>query len=163
MGHYGAVDTATEQALRALEDVFGEETSLAVVTVVEPPVVVQPAKLSFTQKLQQLEDEVFERNLEITHDATHFREIEPGTKIPPEAWVAELGMERAKARLRAANAAWLGAKDAPVGLSMAKAIVGSVAKARAVREGGATTLNIEMVIMPAPRQREYEVIEVRGE
>lgn len=99
-------------------------------------------------RLLALQDEIFEANLAITHDATRFREISPTDEKPPEAWIAELGEAEAWKRFRVARSAWLGAKDAPVALSMAKSIVSAMSKSAAMRSSGGRVLNIECAIFP---------------
>lgn len=108
-------------------------------------------------ELAQIENAVYERNLAIVHAATYFADIEPGTTEPPKEWVDEVGEKEAKRRLRVANGAWMGAKDAPVGISISKAVVSSMAKARAMRDGGDRTLNVVVAQFVAPRYAELEV------
>lgn len=108
---------------------------------------VQPGA-SQEDRLLKLQDEIFEANLSITHDATRFREIGPADEQPPQAWVDELGEQAAWHRFRVARSAWMGAKDAPIALSMAKSIVSAMSKSAALRQSGGRVLNVEMAIFP---------------
>jgi hypothetical protein len=110
-------------------------------------------------RLRALEDDIYESNLNVVLDATRFRDIDPGQTEPPAEWVAELGEAEARKRLRVANGAWLGAKDAPLGISVAKSIVGAMAKARAVeRSGGGRELNMTIAVaIVAPSYPRLEV------
>lgn len=113
-----------------------------------PRLAVVDAGATQHDRLLALQDEIFEANLAITHDATRFREISPADEAPPASWIAELGEPEAMKRFRVAKAAWLGAKDAPVALSMAKSIVAAMSKSAAMRSSGGRVLNIECAIFP---------------
>lgn len=120
---------------------LGRQDVSRMATVVTPP-------SSQQDRLLALQDEIFEANLAITQDATRFRDIDPGDERPPQAWINELGEADAWKRFRVARSAWLGAKDAPVALSMAKSIVSAMSKSAAMRAGGGRVLNIECAIFP---------------
>jgi hypothetical protein len=100
-----------------------EQESHACEVVAYPPrtamELVEAAELSDHDRLQKLENEIFAENLVIVMDATRFREIPPDAKEPLPEWIAELGPTEAWKRFRVAQAAWMGAKDAPVGISIA--------------------------------------------
>jgi hypothetical protein len=116
-----------------------------------------PAERSEFDRLQELENQIFAENLVIVMDATRFREIDPGAEAPPQAWIDELGPIDAWKRFRVAKAAWMGAKDAPVGISIAAKTVSNLSKARALRDSGARTLNIEKVVYNAPVYGRLEI------
>jgi hypothetical protein len=141
-----------------------EQESHACEVVAYPPrtamELVEAAELSDHDRLQKLENEIFAENLVIVMDATRFREIPPDAKEPLPEWIAELGPTEAWKRFRVAQAAWMGAKDAPVGISIAAKTVSNLSKARALRDAGAKTLNIEKIVFAAPT---YGSIEVQGE
>lgn len=97
--------------------------------------------------IDRMEDNVLTRNLEIFEDAAHFADIEPGDfRVPPE-WIQEVGFERAVRRHRVAQAAWMSAKEAPVGLMMAKAVVTAAVKGRAEHSTKIGTLNVGKVLV----------------
>jgi hypothetical protein len=116
-----------------------------------------PAERSEYDRLQELENRIFAENLVIVLDATRFREIEPDADRPPQAWVDELGEFDAQRRFRVAKAAWMGAKDAPVGISIAAKTVSNLSKARALRDSAPRTLNIEKVVYNAPQYGRLEI------
>ncbi len=115
-----------------------------IVEVVEPAVV----KTGAAEVLQQLENEVLEHNLRVCAAAARFAEIDPkNPEVIPFDWVAQYGLERAREMHRVACAAWMSAKEAPVGLAMAKSVVGAAVKAHAERSVHIGNLNIGRVMI----------------
>lgn len=117
-------------------------------------------------KLRALEDEIHRRALVCLHDVSLWTDVEPdtkdrpGTQEPPQAWIDELGLEAARKRLRVAKSAWMSAKEAPIGIKVAKEVAVGIARARATEKGGGTTLSVQQVVFNAPR---YEVLEVSSD
>ena len=111
------------------------------------------------EALRSIEDGILERSQAVVDDALHFGEFDPEDPNPPQAWVEELGQERAEKRLRMAKYALMSAKEAPVGLAIAKATFASIIKARATEKQGPRQLNVNVVNMTAPLP-EFRVIEV---
>jgi hypothetical protein len=99
------------------------------------------------ERVKDLEDEICRDCLEIVGDVRFFAEIDPDEREPPEAWVKELGLERAKRRHRVARASWMATKDAPVAISVAKSVMIGAMKVRALERAAPRSLNIA-VIMP---------------
>jgi hypothetical protein len=102
------------------------------------------------RKLERIEDELLETNLEILNDASCFAEIDADTPCPPQRWIDELGEARAMRKFRVARAAWMSAKEAPVALSLSKSITNGIMKARAAEKQGPRTLNVALVKMVVP-------------
>jgi hypothetical protein len=101
-------------------------------------------------KLKDIEDQLLVSSLSIVRDALAFEEIDPNTTEPPEHWVQELGPEGAEKRFRMAQAAWLNAKEAPVGLKLAKELGLGIIKARSTESAGARlNVAVQAVVMPA--------------
>jgi hypothetical protein len=121
---------------------------------------VQLAIASEQARLRGLEDDIHRRALVCLDDVSRWVEIDPAWTEPPAEWVAEIGQERAEQRLRVAKSAWMSAKEAPVGIAVAKSFAVGIAKARATEKGGGGSLSVQQVIFNAPV---YEVIEVAGE
>jgi hypothetical protein len=135
-----------------------------------------PARLEFSQslamrpgdpaaedRLAAQEDEVFARNLQIVDDMTYWADVEPGTKEPPDEWVQSMGRDAARRRLRVATASCMSLKDAPIGISAAKSIVSSLAKARAVRDVGRGGLQINIMAIFPTNVTVYDELVVKDE
>jgi hypothetical protein len=113
-------------------------------------VVVTPPEEA-AQRIDEIVEELFVKNLAVIDDAAAFRDVDPGDDEPPPEWVRALGEVEAGKRLRLARAAWLPAKDAPTGFKMAQGFVHSYLKMKAAKEiGGNRTLLVAMVAMPQP-------------
>lgn len=111
-------------------------------------------------KLRAIEDEILYESSMTIRDALRFRDIDENDEEPPPAWVEELGWNEAMRRFRAAKAGQMSAKTAPVALSLAKATMVGITKARAA-DGASRQINIGVsVTMPSPG---FTVMEVDGE
>lgn len=100
--------------------------------------------------VRELEEEIYLENVQIVRDAARFVELRPDATEPPPEWIAKMGPEAAWRRFHAAMGAWMGAKSAPVGLSLAKSIVLGVQRNRAMEKSAPKTLNMMMVQISAP-------------
>lgn len=131
------------------------------VEVVRPIVAIPKKGLSQikAEQLRSIEDSILERSQKVISDAMYFGEFDPEDPEPPQRWVDELGIDGARERLRMAKYALMAAKEAPVGLSIAKATFASIVKARATEKQGPRQLNVNVVNMTAPLP-EFRVIEV---
>lgn len=108
------------------------------------------------ERLKSIEDDLLEESLRIVRDTMKFRDIDAdGAEIPAE-W-ADLPPEEQVKRLRIAKAAWQNAKNAPVGLTIARQTVTGILKARSTEQQQPRQLNIAVQFnMPAtvyPRKR----------
>lgn len=99
------------------------------------------------ERFRLIEDRILEQSMTVVADAAYFREIDPGESIPPKQWVDELGYDEAKKRLRIANAAWLGMKEAPYGLKMAQTTMTAIVKARTSEKTNERPLNMQVIVV----------------
>jgi len=99
------------------------------------------------EKFRLIEDDILEQSMTVVKDAAFFREIDPGQTKPPQHWIDELGYEEAIKRLRVANAAWLGRKEAPYGLAMAQATMTAIVKARTTEKTNDRPLNMQVMMV----------------
>lgn len=126
----------------------------------EAPIVEAPASpMAKPSRLRDIEEEVHEEAATVVHDAMAFCKIGPEDKEPPYEWVKALGMERAWERFKTAQYALLTAKEAPIGLRIAKDIMLGLARVRAREKVGPKTLNMVVVQMSGtlPKFEEVEV------
>lgn len=123
----------------------------------------RPGDASAEDRLAEQEDRVYARNLQIVDDMTHWADLDPELENPPEEWVDELGLAGARRRFRVARASCMSLKDAPIGISAAKGIVSSLAKARAVRDAGRGGLSLNVTAVFPTQVTVYEEIVVRDE
>lgn len=93
-------------------------------------------------RLRNVEDKVLGKALTIVQDALHFADLDMGDSKIPDAWVDEVGIDGAERRHRAATWSQLNAKEAPVGLKMAKEVLVGIVKARATEKAEPKRLNI---------------------
>lgn len=115
------------------------------------------------QTLKSLEADLFLESMQIVSDSFKFREIDPGQQEPPEAWVRDLGHEKAMERLRSAQAGWMSKKDSPVAVQVAQAVVIGISRSRASEKQGPRTLNVQVVQMSAPLPQFPELLLSSGE
>lgn len=127
------------------------------VTVTPVAVVKRTAEEDRLAKLRQIEDDLLQQSLTVMDDVHGFRDIECGQTEPPIEWIKKLGFDEAEKRLRVANAAWLSAKEAPVGLMIAQRVAIGIIKARSSEKAQSRSLNIALVQMTMPVQKPEEV------
>lgn len=112
-----------------------------------------------------MEDTILLRAATVVDSALAWAEVDKAQYDPPPEWVAEMGEQQARQRLRVAQAAWLSQAEAPVGLKLANNVMIGIAKARGqqskLRTGN--SLNVQ-ICLPAPTSKEHpepgQVIEV---
>lgn len=116
--------------------------------------------------IRNAENTLLRKSMQAVEDAMDFREIDPSQKEPPQEWVDEHGLIEAQKRFRIAQAAWLGSKNAPVGLKMAQALTVGIIRAKATERAAPMTLNAVQVVVSASEKREYpetEIIDTEAE
>jgi hypothetical protein len=108
-------------------------------------------------KVEEVENELFIESAKGMSDVLRFcQEWDPTDQAEQDQlylrWQCdpEIGPERAKRLRNLVRAAWLGKKEAPVWLDIVRTIYVSGVKARATRDGGSATMNVQMVQMSAP-------------
>lgn len=115
-------------------------------------------------RIEQLENEVFERSVGVLNAALAFVEVDPDQIEPPESWVEEYGLEAARQRLKIAKMGYLPASIAPNGFKLALQAQTGISRGRAYRvKLTQNTLNVK-IALPAPTTAEHPgptVYEVR--
>lgn len=102
------------------------------------------------EHLQQLQDQLLQRSLQVLDASVRFAEVEADTTEPPAAWVDELGEVGAQLRLRVARASWMSVKESPVGIKVAANLAVGILRAKAVENAAPRILHLEVVQMTAP-------------
>lgn len=123
----------------------------------------RPGDAAAEERLAELEDKIYAANLRIVDDMTYWADVDLQAEAPKEEWVRELGVEGARRRHRVACAANMSLKDAPIGISAAKSIVSSLAKARAVREAGRGGLSLNVTAIFPTQVNVYEELVVKDD
>jgi hypothetical protein len=101
-------------------------------------------------RIEQLENEVFERAVGVVNAALAFVEVTPEQEEPPETWIAEFGLEQARQRLKIAKMGYLPASVAPNGFKLALQAQTGITRGRAYRvKMTQNTLNVK-ISLPAP-------------
>jgi hypothetical protein len=112
-------------------------------------------------RIRSIEDQLLEQTLTVLRDSLAFRDIDEGETGIPDEWMKELNdAGEARKRLRIANAAHKSAKEAPIGLAIAKSVAVGIVRARATEKGAPKVLNLTMVeltVQPPPQLEEMEV------
>jgi len=115
-----------------------------------------------TKQLGEIEQQLLDRSVEVLDGALAFTELELGAGgevfMPPE-WVEKYGAEAANRRFVAAKAAMLSAKEAPVGIMVAKSLATGIIKARSIQKGGSVSVNVAVLVQQP--QADYPVIQVK--
>jgi hypothetical protein len=128
---------------------------------------VMPAKMTREQKadmvLDGIQDRIYEESLSVIDDGLKFADVDISDledgQPPPEKWVKELGLEKAKRRARVARYCLMPKKDAPIAISLAASTAAAIANARAKTNQGPKTLNVQVVQISQPLPP-LEVVEV---
>lgn len=127
----------------------------------EALVKVAPAPLEPGHRwLARKQQEIFEEAAKITEDVLAFRDLDPALTEPPPEWVAALGEDEALKRFRVARSAWMSAKEAPVGIKVAKELVVGISKALGESAQAPRILNMQKVTVYSGKPPEYQVVEV---
>lgn len=115
-------------------------------------------------RIEELENEIFERASGVVNAGLSFTEIDPYQPDPPPQWVEQYGEEGAQLRLRAAKAMWAPASMAPSGFKLAAQVMAGIARGRGYRvRVTQNNLNVK-IALPAPTTAEHPgpiVYEVR--
>lgn len=110
---------------------------------------IEPKPLAKTRPdtLRDVEEEIHEEAAAVIQDALRFSELAPEATEPPYEWVKEVGMERAMKRFYTAKYALMNAKEAPIGLRIAKDTLLGMVRAKSKEKAGPKTLNMVVVQM----------------
>jgi hypothetical protein len=109
-------------------------------------------------RIRKLEDRVLEQAMVNLDGVQRFSEITGLEEEPSEAWVAEVGLEQARHRLRCAKYGLMSAKEAPVGIKVDMAVMSGIMKVRAAEKTGPRVMNAVLVQMPVSGEPMKEII-----
>ncbi len=115
-------------------------------------------------RLEELENQIFERASAVVNAALSFVEIDPNATDPPQSWIDEYGEEVARQRLKVAQSLWLPASVVPAGFKLASQAMTGISRGRAYKVRiTQNTMNVKLTL-PAPTTNEHPgatVYEVR--
>lgn len=98
--------------------------------------------------IRGLENELLEECISVSRDALRAKEIEPNAEAPPEAWIEEMGIDRATEAFRCAQSGWSTKQKAPIFLQIAASLGVGIMKSRATEKTGARIINATIVQFP---------------
>lgn len=129
-----------------------------------------PRKLTKTDKgaanSAKVEEKLYDECLEVLDGVVSFADLDPEhPEVMPKGWVERFGKKEAIKRQRLAAYALMSAKNAPIGIQVAKNVAVGVLKARAESQKAVPRLNVSFVQMTVqlPHFQEKEVIDAEGE
>ena len=106
-------------------------------------------------RIEELEDDTFERANGVVNAFMAFGEIDPDQSEPPEAWIEEYGLAAARQRLAVAKMGWAPASVAPAGAKLAAQVMAGIARGRGYRvRVTQNNLNVKLSL-PAPTTAEH--------
>ena len=109
--------------------------------------------------LLAIEDKLLDDSINIVNECNEFANLgfdESGNPVIPESWEF-LPPDIKEKRIRLAKANWMPSSDVPHGIKMAYATAMGIIKARATKESGNKSLNIETAVFPAPQSMDKPV------
>lgn len=122
-------------------------------------------KLIRQERMEALEQRVYEHSGQVIEAMLAFAEVSPHQTEPPPAWVEQYGLEAAEKRLKVAQAMWLPASVAPVGLKNSIQVFTGISRGQKFKNSRLTQNNLNVTLnLPAPTSREHPgpvVYEVR--
>lgn len=115
--------------------------------------------------IRGLENELLEECISVSRDALRAKEIDPTSEGPPDAWIEEMGLERATEAFRCAQSGWSTKQKAPIFLQIAASLGVGIMKSRATEKTGARTINATIVQFPGavPPAVPYPVLDLPPE
>lgn len=106
-------------------------------------------------RIEELEQELFERACGIVGAAMQFAEVDPAQEVPPQQWIDELGEEAAMQKLRVAKLGYCPQSHAPTAFTIATRFIAGTMKGRANRlKITQNNLNVKMTL-PVPTTAEH--------
>lgn len=112
--------------------------------------------------VDEVEEQILRDNISIIRGAAAFKDIDHDAEEAPKEWAEQYGEKEAAVMYRLAKAAWMPAKDAPVGLTLAVKTVTSIMKLRASKNQ-APRLNVAVVVNTAAPTPVYEAVDLDEE
>lgn len=105
-------------------------------------------------RLQGLEDKLFDQAIGVVTDVMGFSEIPFSAVSPPDEWLLVMDEEEAWRKFRNVKAGQMKSADAPSGVKVAQNIATGIMKTRALR-GAAPVLNIQLVQLTVGPEHVY--------
>lgn len=131
---------------------------------VKGPVTLAKEGSAALERMREIEAEIFEESAGMMRDILRFGDWPAQDAGKQEElhlrWTATYGPERADRMRNLCQAAWMGKKEAPIGLAIAQAVYVGGVKARALAESAPRVLNVQRIEFAAPKT-EYPEIEVK--
>lgn len=124
-----------------------DELEAPLTEIVEAPIIPEEKHQDI---IRTIENELHMQSAEVVHGVLAFTDINPSDPDPPKKWVKTMGEERARKRMRLAQAGWMNAKEAPVALKVATQTFAGIVKARATEKSAPRALNVQVVQMSSP-------------
>lgn len=101
-------------------------------------------------RIEELEQEVFERAAGVVTEILAFREVKHDQKQPPPEWIEQFGEDDARKKLEIAKAGWLPQSIAPAGFKYAVQVMAGISRARQYKvKLTQNNLNVK-IALPAP-------------
>lgn len=159
-------DWFNEEATGGQKEPDVVESAPEVIVPYEGKLVVPEPKEDQLAVCRELQNEVFHEALQVLDGALRFAdledsELEDGSE-PPNEWIKEMGLKRARRAHRLAKAANLPEKLAPAGIKVATNVMLGCLRAQAAEKSTSNTLNVAFVNMSIAEKKLPE-LEVEGE
>ena len=111
--------------------------------------------------MREVRQELMVESMDVLANTMKFSEVDPDQEEPPDEWVQQLGLVRAKRALTIAKSAYKSSKDAPIALRLAADVFLGLTKAEALEKSGSKQLNVQ-VVQVATKSVDYPAMEVGG-
>lgn len=133
---------------------------------VKGPVTLAKESSAALERMREIEAEIFQESADMMRDILRFADWPASDPDKQEQLVMRwtndprIGPERAERMKNLCQAAWMGKKEAPIGLAIAQAVYVGGVKARALAESAPKVLNVQRIEFAAPKT-EYPEMEVK--
>lgn len=115
------------------------------------------------ERIQALEARLYEKSLSVSEAIADFGSIPhdaEGQALLMVEWTEKYGREMAEKRMRIAQACWLAAKEAPVGLKYVNDVTVGIMKAKAKSPTEHRHLNATLVQISVQEPKQLEAIDI---
>lgn len=110
--------------------------------------------------LQELEDTLFKRAMEVTAGAMSYADMPWDWQEPSEEWKKELGSKEAWRKFRLIKAGQMPTAHAPAGLKVATAITMAHVNSRAVQRGPQLAVNVVVLTQQPEKNYPEQIVDV---
>lgn len=111
------------------------------------------------ERLESLENEVYETALAIVDAGLSFAEVTPMQQEPPDSWVSRYGQRNAEMRLEVAKQGWLPQSQVASGIKNAALVMSNIMRTRSnerrVASAQGAQLNV-VLELPQPTSKEHD-------